>query len=105
MYIYAKVLDLWYKSDVLGTSLLKRRHKMSLEVQDSRTKEAQRNNEEMNEVGSQPAHWWCTGQWTVTCLVCTRLSSGTPDSLHREAHNRRSHAIALDYQVCTGQYG
>jgi hypothetical protein len=32
------------------------------QVQDSRTKEAQRNNEEMNEVGSQPAHWWCTGQ-------------------------------------------
>jgi hypothetical protein len=22
MYIYAKILDLWYKSDVLGTSLL-----------------------------------------------------------------------------------
>jgi hypothetical protein len=23
MYIYAKILDLWYKSDVLGTSLSK----------------------------------------------------------------------------------
>jgi hypothetical protein len=34
---------------------LKRRHKRSIEVQDSRTKEAQGNNEEILEVGTQPA--------------------------------------------------
>jgi hypothetical protein len=33
---------------------LKRRHKKSLEVQVSRTKEAQGNNEVIQEVGSQP---------------------------------------------------
>jgi hypothetical protein len=35
---------------------LKRRHKKSIEVQNSRTKEAQVNNEEIHEVVSQPAH-------------------------------------------------
>jgi hypothetical protein len=33
---------------------LKRRDKICIEVQDSRTKEAQGNNEEIHEVGSQP---------------------------------------------------
>jgi hypothetical protein len=41
---------------------LKRRHKRSIEVQDSRTKETQGNNEEIHEVDSQPAHRWHTGQ-------------------------------------------
>jgi hypothetical protein len=41
---------------------LKRRRKKSLEVHVSRTKEAQRISEEIHEVGSQPAPWWCTGQ-------------------------------------------
>jgi hypothetical protein len=67
---------------------LKRRYKKSLEVQDSRTKEAQGNNEEIHEVGSQPAHWWRTGQWTVTGLVYTGLSGGTPGSLRRGARNQ-----------------
>jgi hypothetical protein len=41
---------------------LKRRFKRSKEVQDLRTKEAQGNNEEIHEVGSQLVHWWRTGQ-------------------------------------------
>jgi hypothetical protein len=41
---------------------IKRRHKRCIEVQDSRTKEAQGNSEEIHEVGSQPALWWRTGQ-------------------------------------------
>jgi hypothetical protein len=41
---------------------LKRRHKRSIEVQDSRTKEAQGNNEQIHEVGSRPAHCWHTRQ-------------------------------------------
>jgi hypothetical protein len=84
---------------------LKRRHKRSIEVQDSRTKEAQRNNEEIHEVGSQPAHWWRTGQCTITCSVCIGLSDETPGNLCREAHNERSRAVAPDYPVCTGQSG
>jgi hypothetical protein len=36
--------------------------KKSLEVEDSRTKEAQRIDEEIHEVGSQPAPWWRIGQ-------------------------------------------
>jgi hypothetical protein len=49
--------------------------KRSVEVQNSRTKEAQGIIEEIHEEGSQPEHWWCTGQWTVLvrcapdCLV------------------------------------
>jgi hypothetical protein len=35
---------------------LKRRHKRSIEVQDSRIKEAQGNNEEIHEMGNQPAN-------------------------------------------------
>jgi hypothetical protein len=60
---------------------IKRRHKRSIEVQDSRTKEVQ-NSEEIHEVGTQK----CTG--------------GAPDSLRREAHNGRSRAVAPDYLVC-----
>jgi hypothetical protein len=52
---------------------LKRRPKRCVEVQDSRTKEAQGNNKEINEVDSQPTLWWRTGQYmssvrrTVRC--------------------------------------
>jgi hypothetical protein len=41
---------------------LKRRPKICIEVQDSRLKEAKENSEEIQEVGSQPALWWRTGQ-------------------------------------------
>jgi hypothetical protein len=41
---------------------LKRRHKRSIEIQYSRIKETQGNNEEIHEVGSQPVHWWRTGE-------------------------------------------
>jgi hypothetical protein len=69
---------------------LKRRHKKSLEVQDSRTKKAQGNSEEIHEVDSQPAHWWHTGQWTVTCPVYIGLSGGTLGSLRRGARKAPS---------------
>jgi hypothetical protein len=60
---------------------------MQLLKRDSRTNEAQGNNEEIHEVGSQPAPWWRIGQWTVPCPVCTGLSNETPGSLHRGAHS------------------
>jgi hypothetical protein len=44
----------WTKA--LRMQHLKRRYKRIIEVQGSRIKEAQRNNEEIDEVGSQPAH-------------------------------------------------
>jgi hypothetical protein len=84
---------------------LKRRHKRSLEVQYSRTKEAQRISEEIHEVGSQPAPWWRTGQCTVHVRCAPDCPMGHPDSLRREAHNGRSRAVALDCPVCTGQSG
>jgi hypothetical protein len=52
--------DDWTKA--LRMQHLKRRHKRCVEVQDSRTKVAQANSEEIHEVSSQPAHWWRTGQ-------------------------------------------
>jgi hypothetical protein len=48
-------------------------------------------------------HWtvrWSTGQ---CCPVCTGLSGGAPDSLRREATDRRSLAVAPVCPVCTGQ--
>jgi hypothetical protein len=76
---------------------LKRRHKRTLEVEDSRTKKAQRISKEIHEVGSQPAPWWRTGQWIASCLVCTDCPVGHPDSLRREAHDGRSRSVAPDY--------
>jgi hypothetical protein len=76
---------------------LKRRHKRSVEVQDSRSKEAQGNSEEIQEEDSQPAVWWCTRQWTVH----DRCAS---NCLSREARNQGlSGAVAPDCLVCTGQ--
>jgi hypothetical protein len=59
---------------------LKRRHKKSLEVQDSRTKEAQENSKEIHEVGSQPASGGAPNseQYPFRCA---------PDSLHRGARS------------------
>jgi hypothetical protein len=65
---------------------LKRKHKRSVEVQDSNTKEAQGNNEEIHEVGSQLAHGAPDSEQYLYGVH--GLSGGTPDSLRREAHNQ-----------------
>jgi hypothetical protein len=70
-----------------GCNTSKEDKKKSIVVQDSRTNEAQVNNEEIHEVGSQTATWWGTGQWTVPCPVCTGLSGETPGSLRRGARS------------------
>jgi hypothetical protein len=62
---------------------LKIRHKKSLKVQDSRTKEVQENNEEIHEVDSQPAHWWRTRQ----CTVLVRCAPDCP-VLHRGTRSK-----------------
>ena len=62
-------------------------------------KNPKEHNKEIHEVGSQPAHWWRTGQWTITCPV----GHGT---VCTERHaTRRSRAVAPDCPVCTGQSG
>ena len=81
---------------------LKRRHKRSIEVQDSRTKEAHRNQQRNLRRGLSASAWWRTGHW---CPVCTGLSGEAPDSLRREAAGRRSLAVAPDCPVCTGLSG
>jgi hypothetical protein len=62
--------------------------KKSLEVEDSRTKEDQRIDEEIHEVGSQPAFWWRTGQWTTHVWFVPDCPVGHPNSLRREAQKR-----------------
>jgi hypothetical protein len=49
--------------------------------------------------GSQPAHRWCTRQWTVACLVGHQAvcAEGLAD--------RRPRAAPQDCPVCTEQYG
>jgi hypothetical protein len=72
---------------------LKRRHKKSREAQDSRIKEAQKNQRRNPRKGQ-----------SVSALVVHRTvwySGGTPGSLRREAHNGRSWVVALDCPVCT----
>jgi hypothetical protein len=67
---------------------LKRRHKKSLEVQDSRIKEAQRISEEIHEVGSQPAPGGApdSEQYPVRCAPDCPM--GHLDSLHRGTHRQ-----------------
>jgi hypothetical protein len=60
MFIVHRMQEDW--TEALRMQHLKRRHKRSVEVQDSRTKEAQENSEEIHVEGRQPALWWRTGQ-------------------------------------------
>jgi hypothetical protein len=68
---------------------LKRRHKRSVEVQDSRTKEAQGNSKEIHEVGSQP------GALVAHRTVNSNLSGGTPESLRRGARNQAPSSCSI----------
>jgi hypothetical protein len=76
--------------------------KRCIGVQYSRTKEARRNQRRNPRSGLSASAWWCTGHW---CPVCTGLSGVAPDSLRREAADRRSLAVAPDCPVCTGLSG
>jgi hypothetical protein len=86
---------------------LKRRHKRRVQVQYSSTKEAQENNEEIHEVGSQLAH----RRVNSTCLVghqavsvespATRRSRAVaPDSM---GNSRIQWSIAIDPRHWRGQ--
>jgi hypothetical protein len=76
--------------------------KRCIGVQYSRTKEARRNQRRNPRSGLSASAWWCTGHW---CPVCTGLSGVAPDSLRREATDKRSLAVAPDCPVCTGLSG
>jgi hypothetical protein len=62
---------------------LKKRHKGSIKVQDSRTKEAQKNQRRNPRKGQSASAWWRTGQWTITVRCAPDCPVGQPDSLRR----------------------
>jgi hypothetical protein len=84
---------------------LKIRHKRCIEVQYSRTKEAQRNNEEIHEVDSHPALWWRTRQWTVPVRCAPDCPVGHQIVCAEGPITRRPWAVAPDCPVSTGQSG
>ena len=76
---------------------LKRRHKKMHRSPILKNKEARRNQRRNPRQGLSASAWWRTGHW---CPVCTGLSDEAPDSLRREAAERRSLAVAPDCPVC-----
>jgi hypothetical protein len=58
------------------TQHLKIRPKICVEVQDSRTKEAQGNNKKIHKVGSQPVLWWHTRQYMSSVHQTVRCGTG-----------------------------
>jgi hypothetical protein len=81
---------------------LKRRHKKMHRSPILKNEEARRNQRRNPRKGLSASAWWRTGHW---CPVCTGLSGEAPDSLRREAADRRSLAVAPDCPVCTGLSG
>ena len=81
---------------------LKRRHKKMHRSPILKNKEARRNQRRNPRRGLSASAWWRTGH---RCPVCTGLSGEAPDSLRREAADRRSLAVAPDCPVCTGLSG
>jgi hypothetical protein len=74
--------------------------KRCIEVQDSRTKEARRNQQRDPRKGLSASAWWRTGQCTVPVRCAPDCPVGQPDGLRREAAGRRSRAVAPDCPVC-----
>jgi hypothetical protein len=67
---------------------LKRRPKRCVEVQDSRSKEAKGNSEQIQEEGSQPALiWWRIPDNEQYMFGVHQTVRCVPDSLSREARN------------------
>ena len=81
---------------------LKRRHKKMHRSPILKNKEARRNQRRNPSQGLSASARWRTGH---RCPVCTGLSGEAPDSLRREAAERRSLAVAPDCPVCTGLSG
>jgi hypothetical protein len=79
-----------------GCNTSKEDIKRCIEVQDSRTKEARRNQRRNPRRGLSASAWWRTGQWTVHVWCALDCPVGQPDSLRRGAAHRRPRAVAPD---------
>jgi hypothetical protein len=84
-----------------------KKHKRSIEVQNSRTKEAQGNNEEIHEVGSQPAHSGCsTEQSAQRGQTVNSNLSGVHQTVCTEGPTtRRPRAVAPDCLCASDSLG
>jgi hypothetical protein len=71
-----------------GCNTSKEDIKRSIEVQDSRRIEAQKNQQRNQRKRAVSQRWWCTGQWTVTVRCTPDYPVGQPDSLRRGARRQ-----------------
>jgi hypothetical protein len=86
-----------------GCNTSKEDIKRCIGVQYSRTKKPEEISEEIQDKGCQPAPGGALDicvRCAPDCPVCTGLSGEAPDSLLREATDRRSLAVAPDCPVC-----
>jgi hypothetical protein len=86
-----------------GCNTSKEDIKRCIKVQDSRTKEARRNQRRNPRRGLSASAWWRTRQWTVPVRCAPDCPVGQPDSLRIGAADRHPRAIAPDCPVCTEQ--
>jgi hypothetical protein len=86
-----------------GKQHLKRRHKMMHRSPRLKNKRSPKKSTKKPWRGLSASAWWRTGQWTVPVPCASDCPVGQPDSLRREATDRRSRAVAPDCPVCTGQ--
>jgi hypothetical protein len=85
-----------------GCNTSKEDIKIYVVVQDSRTKEARRNQHRNPRRGLSASAWWRTGQWIVPVRCAPDCPLGQLDSLRRGAADRRPRAIAPDSRVTVG---
>jgi hypothetical protein len=102
--VFASVYN-WSSQDAIrigprrwGCNTSKEDIKRCIEVHDSRTKEARRNQRRNPRRGLSASAWWRTGQWTVPVRCAPDCPVGQPDSLRRGAADRRPRAVAPDCQ-------
>jgi hypothetical protein len=82
---------------------LKRRHKKKHRSPILENKRSKGISKEIHEEDSQPAHWWCTGQWTVHVRCAPNYPVGHQAVCTKKPTTRRSWAVAPYYPVCTRQ--
>jgi hypothetical protein len=79
-----------------GKQHLKRRHKMLHRSRRLKNKRSPKKSTKKPWRGLSASTWWRTGQWTVHVRCAPDYPVGQPDSLRREATDRRSRAVAPD---------
>jgi hypothetical protein len=78
-----------------GKQHLKRRHKMMHRSPGLKNKRSPKKSTKKTSRGLSVSAWWRTEQWTVPVRCAPDCLVGQPDSLRREATDRRSRAVAL----------